>query len=115
MKNTLKNVSLRFVALASVNVLLVLSVSVTSVSAKTTLISKGGILYPHTGDSTQTIYRLPKEARDILRPGLLLGVLPANCSSASGPEGDYYICHYGIYLKPYFQGERLAYLVLKIE
>lgn len=95
--------------------LIALACSVTTTSAETKLILKGGILYPKTGDSTQTRYVMTKKAREVLRPGDLIGVLPANCNSASGPEGDYYICHYGIYLQPYFYGDRLAYAVLKIE
>jgi hypothetical protein len=101
--------------LIAINLLLALALFATNASAETKLISKGGILYPKTGDSTQAIYRLPKKARDVLRPGDLLGVLPENCSSASGPEGNYYVCHYGIYLQPYFYGDKLAYAVLKIE
>lgn len=102
-------------ALVAASLLLVLVFTVTAASAETKLILKGGILYPNTGDSMQTIYRLPKKARDVLRPGDLLGVLPADCASASGPEGNYYVCHYGIYLQPYFYGDKLAYRVLKIE
>ena len=113
--NTLKNMLVRLIVLVAVNTLLVLTVSVASVSAETKLISKGGVLYPKTGDSTQVRYLLPKKAREVLQPGMLLGVLPTNCTSASGPEGNYYICHHGIYLQPYFYGEKIAYVVLKIE
>lgn len=95
--------------------LITLTCLVTNSSAETKLILKGGILYPKTGDSTQTRYLITEKAREVLRPGDLVGVLPANCNSASGPEGDYYICHYGIYLQPYFYGDKLAYAVLKIE
>ncbi len=115
MTNTLKYTLVKFSALIVMSLLLVLTVSVASASADTTLIKKGGIIYPKTGDSTQVRYLLPKKARDVLRVGDLLGVLPTNCISASGPEGNYYICHYGIYLQPYFHGDRLAYAVIKIE
>jgi hypothetical protein len=110
----------KFSALVVVGLLLVLTVSVTSVSAEIRqanprLVKKGGILYPNTGDSSKVRYQMPKKAREVLRPGDLLGVLPTNCTSASGPEGDYYICAHGIYLQTYFYGDRLAYAVLKIE
>jgi hypothetical protein len=108
-------VLVRFTLLIVVNILLVLIVSTTSVSAQTKLVSKGGVLYPRTGDYNQVRYIIPKEAREVLRPGMLLGVLPANCNSAAGPEGNYYICHHGIYLQPYFYGDKVAYAVLKIE
>lgn len=109
--NSFKYVLLRLTLLS----LLALACLVTNTSADTKLVLKGGILYPRTGDSTQTRYVMTKKAREVLRPGDLLGVLPANCIDASGPEGHYYICHFGIYLQPYFYGDKLAYAVLKIE
>jgi hypothetical protein len=119
MTNLLKHKLVKLSALVIVSLMLSLTLSVTSVlairDANPRLITKGGVIYPNTGDSTQVRYRMPKEARKILRPGDLLGVLPSNCNSASGPEGDYYICAHGIYLQPYFYGDRLTYAVLKIE
>lgn len=105
----------KFTILAAVSIMLVLIVGVSTASAETTLKTKGGVIYPHTGDSTQTFFRLPKAARDVLRPGDVLGVLPTNCLNAAGPEGPYYICHYGIFLQPAFKGDRVVYVVLKIE
>ena len=45
--------------------------------------SKGGVIYPITGDSTQEIFRTPPDVTDYLKPGMLIGVLPNDCKSAS--------------------------------
>ena len=36
------------------------------------LYSKGGIIYPHTGDSTQEIFRTPPNVKDFIEPGMLI-------------------------------------------
>jgi hypothetical protein len=78
--------------------------------------SKGGVLYPVTGDSTQVIFRTPPNITDYLHPGMFLGVLPADCISASkGEIGDYYICHHDLFLKPAVRGGRAAYEVIEVD
>ena len=78
------------------------------------LYSKGGIIYPHTGNSTQSIFRTPPSATDYLKPGMLIGVLPADCKSASrGSIGDYYICHHDLALNPEERGGKTVYRVIE--
>ena len=80
------------------------------------LYSKGGIIYPHTGDSTQEIFHTPPNVRDFIEPGMLLGVLPEDCTPASrGTIGDFYICHYDLYLKPEERYGKTVYRVIEIE
>jgi len=77
------------------------------------LISKGGVIYPHTGDSTQVIFHTPPNVKEFLSPGMLLGVLPTDCTPAShGTIGDYYICHYELALKPEEHDGKMVYRVL---
>ena len=80
------------------------------------LYSKGGVIYPSTGDSTQEIYRTPPNITDYLKPGMFLGVLPEDCKSAShGTIGDYYVCNHELYLKPEEHNGRAAYLVIELD
>ncbi len=77
--------------------------------------SKGGVLYPVTGDSTQDIFHTPPNITDTLRPGMLLGILPADCRSASkGEIGDYYICHHDLALKPEEREGKTVYRVIEM-
>jgi len=78
------------------------------------LYSKGGIIYPHTGDSTQEIFRTPPNVKDFIEPGMLIGVLPEDCISASrGTIGDYYICNYELALKPEERYGKTVYRVIE--
>ena len=78
--------------------------------------SKGGVLYPVTGDSTQDIFHTPPNITNYLKPGMYLGVLPEDCKSAShGEIGDYYICHHELYLKPEIHSGKPAYLVIEMD
>ena len=78
-----------------------------------TMQSKGGVLYPVTGDSTQDIFHTPPNITNYLKPGMYLGVLPEDCKSAShGKIGDYYICNHDLYLKPEIHSGKPAYLVI---
>ena len=80
------------------------------------LYSKGGVIYPHTGDSTQEIFRTPPNVTDYLKPGMFLGVLPEDCKSAShGTIGDYYVCNHDLYLKPELHNARAAYRVIEVD
>ena len=64
------------------------------------LTSRGGIIYPKTGDSTQGIFHTPPNITEILKPGMLVGVLPVDCESASkGSIGSYYLCHNNLALQ----------------
>ena len=76
--------------------------------------SKGGIIYPITGDSTQEIFRTPPLVTDYLKPGMLIGVLPNDCKSASrGTIGDYYMCNHDLALKPEEQEGKTVYRVIE--
>ena len=78
------------------------------------LYSKGGIIYPRTGDSTQNIFRTPPFATDYLKPGMLIGVLPNDCKSASrGSIKDYYICNHDLALKPEEREDKTVYRVIE--
>ena len=80
------------------------------------LYSKGGIIYPHTGDSTQAIFHTPANVKDFIEPGMLLGVLPEDCTPASrGTIGDFYICHYELYLKPEEHYGKTVYRVIEMD
>jgi hypothetical protein len=77
--------------------------------------SKGGVIYPITGDSTQEVFRTPPFATDYLKPGMLIGVLPNDCKSASrGTIGDYYLCHHDLALKPEEQEGKTVYRVIEV-
>lgn len=76
--------------------------------------SKGGVIYPVTGDSTQEVFRTPPFATDYLKPGMLIGVLPNDCKPASrGKIGDYYMCHHDLALKPEEQEGKTVYRVIE--
>ncbi|MDH4026489.1 MAG: hypothetical protein OEU57_13875 [Desulfuromonadales bacterium] len=79
------------------------------------LYSKGGIIYPITGDSTQAIFRTPPSVKDFLKPGMLIGVLPNDCKSASrGTIGNYYLCNYDLALKPEEMEDKTVYRVIEV-
>ena len=79
------------------------------------LYSKGGIIYPRTGDSTQSIFRTPRSIKDYLKPGMLIGVLPNDCKSASrGTIGDYYLCNHDLALKPEKMEDKTVYRVIEV-
>jgi hypothetical protein len=77
------------------------------------LIQKGGIIYPNTGDSMQDIFNTPPHITDYLKPGMMIGVLPADCFPASGPIGNYYQCHHNLVLKPYVYNNQDVYMVVE--
>lgn len=74
------------------------------------LISKGGVIYPRTGDSIQFIFRAPKNVKDFLKPEMLIGVLPEDCLSVSGPEGEYFRCPHGLVLVPVLHDNEAVYM-----
>ena len=77
--------------------------------------SKGGVIYPITGDSAQKVFRTPPFAKDYLKPGMLIGVLPNDCKSANrGTIGDYYMCHHDLALKPEEQEGKTVYRVIEV-
>jgi hypothetical protein len=79
------------------------------------LYSKGGIIYPSTGDSTQVIFRTQPEVMEYLKPGMLIGVLPEDCNPSSyGTLGDIYICHYDLILKPEEMNGKTVYRVIEL-
>lgn len=79
------------------------------------MVSEGGVLYPHTGDSSQERFQTPENARAMFPPGTLVGVLPADCISASsGAVGDYYRCDHDMALKEQvLQDGRTVYVVIE--
>jgi hypothetical protein len=80
------------------------------------LYSKGGIIYPRTGDSSQEIFRTPSNVKDFIEPGMLIGVLPADCKSASrGTIGPYFICDHELYLKPEENAGQTVYRVIDVK
>ena len=79
------------------------------------LYSKGGILYPRTGDSTQEIFNTPPHIMEYLKPGMLLGVLPEDCNpNSTGTIGNIYICHYDLILKPEEMNGKTVYRVVDL-
>lgn len=61
--------------------------------------SKGGVLYPHTGDSSQVLFQTPENARQMFPPGTLIGILPADCISASKGSLEYFRCDHDFTMK----------------
>lgn len=79
------------------------------------LYSKGGIIYPRTGDSKQKVFRTPSSVKDYLKPGMLIGVLPNDCKAASrGTIGDCYVCNHDLVLKPEEMGDKTVYRVIEV-
>jgi hypothetical protein len=78
------------------------------------MVSKGGVLYPHTGDSSQALFQTPPDARTLFPPGTLVGVLPADCLSvSSGSVGDFYRCDHDFAMKEeVLQDGRTVYRVI---
>lgn len=80
------------------------------------LVSKGGVIYPQTGDSMQTIFHTPPDVKEFLFPGMLLGFLPTDCTPASrGTIGNYYVCYHDLALKPEERNGKTVYRVLDFE
>jgi hypothetical protein len=80
------------------------------------LYSKGGVIYPSTGDSTQVIFRTQPEVMEYLKPGMLVGVLPTDCNSVShGSVGEVFICHYDLVLKPEEKNGETVYRVITLD
>ena len=79
------------------------------------MVSRGGVLYPQTGDSSQELFQTPPNARQLFPPGTLVGVLPADCISASsGSIGSFYRCDYDFALKEeVLQDGRTVYRVIE--
>jgi hypothetical protein len=77
--------------------------------------SKGGILYPHTGDSSQALFKTPPNAKTLFPPGTLVGVLPADCTPASnGSIGSFYRCNNDFALREeVLQDGRTVYQVIE--
>ena len=79
-----------------------------------TMVSKGGVLYPYTGDATQARFQTPPNYREFIPMGALIGVLPDDCIEVSkGTVGLYYQCDYGLALLPETSGDRQVYRVIE--
>ena len=80
------------------------------------MVSRGGVLYPHTGDSSQELFQTPPNARTLFPAGTLIGVLPADCTSASsGLVGNFYRCDNNFALKEeVLQDGRTVYRVIDL-
>ena len=92
---------------------LILALSVSLSLAVTNIKVRGGVIYPKTGDSTRTRYTIDRDVAEYLQPGMVIGVLPSNCTSASrGSVGQYYSCAHNVYLKPAFNGDEVVYQVI---
>ena len=93
-----------------------MGVSVAVAELPESLYSKGGIIYPRTGDSTQEIFRTPPNVGEFLQPGMLIGVLPEDCSSAKhGELGSVYRCPYGLLLKAEEKYGATVYRVIEVQ
>jgi hypothetical protein len=96
--------------------LVVMTLPVEAAELPDFLYSKGGIIYPRTGDSSQEIFRTPSNVKDFIEPGMLIGVLPEDCIPASGGTiGAYYICHHDLYLKPEENAGQTVYRVIDVK
>jgi hypothetical protein len=102
----------KFVILAAV-LLCAVPTTVGAADLPDYLVERGGVIYPNTGDSMQTIFNTPPHITDYLKPGMMLGVLPSDCMPASGPIGDYFQCHHDLVLKPYTHDNIDVYLVVE--
>jgi hypothetical protein len=79
------------------------------------MVSRGGVLYPETGDSSQERFQTPENARQLFPPGTLVGVLPADCTPASkGSVGNYYRCDHDFALQEdVLPDQRTVYRVIE--
>ena len=78
------------------------------------MVSKGGVLYPYTGDASQARFQTPPNYKDFIPMGALVGVLPDDCIEVSkGTVGLYYQCDYGLALMPETTGDRQVYRVIE--
>lgn len=79
------------------------------------MVSKGGVLYPYTGDASQARFQTPPNYKDFIPMGALIGVLPDDCIEVSkGTFGLYYQCDHGLALIPEeLQDGRRVYRVIE--
>ena len=79
------------------------------------MVSKGGVLYPYTGDASQARFQTPSNYKDFIPMGALIGVLPDDCIEVSkGTFGLYYQCDHGLALIPEeLQDGRRVYRVIE--
>ena len=79
------------------------------------MVSKGGVLYPFTGDSSQARFQTPPNYKDFIPMGALIGVLPEDCIQTSkGQAGLYYQCDHGLAMMPeVLQDGRQVYRVIE--
>jgi hypothetical protein len=82
--------------------------------AERKMVSRGGILYPHVGDAMQDRFQTPANIKDLVQPGMLIGVLPDDCKPASsGVVGAYYRCNYGFDLQAEEYDGKTVYRVIE--
>lgn len=82
--------------------------------AVSTMKVRNGVMYPKSGDSLRSRISLDKEMANNLQPGMMIGVLPSNCNSASkGSYDKYYSCAHNVYLQPIFNGDEVVYRVIE--
>jgi len=78
------------------------------------MVSKGGVLYPYTGDASQARFQTPPNYKEFIPMGALIGVLPDDCIEVSkGTVGLYYQCDYGLALVPEDQSGSQVYRVIE--
>lgn len=94
-------------------VALLIAVTATACFAIATMKVRNGVMYPKEGDSLRSRFVIDKEMAVNLQPGMVIGVLPTNCNSASkGAYDKYYSCGHNVYLKPIFNGDKVVYQVI---
>ncbi len=109
----MKTIGLRAVILATALVCAAIQVLAIDEIPDKRMVSKGGVLYPQTGDSSQEIFKTPENARQMFPPGTLVGVLPADCMSASKGGVEFFRCDHDFVLKQEEHHGRSVYRVIE--
>ena len=69
------------------------------------------VMTPEVGNETKIYYSIPQDVQEGLAPGTLVSVMPSGCATKYTSSMTYYDCS-GVYLKEYFKGSRLVYMII---
>lgn len=70
------------------------------------------VVSPTVGNESKIYYSIPEDAKEVLTPGTLVSAKLSGCSTKHTSELTYYDCS-GLYLKPYYKGNKLVYMVIE--
>ncbi len=70
------------------------------------------VIEPDNGRESDIFYSIPDDMKKGLAPSTLISKLPSGCATKYTRDLTYYDCD-GVYLKPYFKGNDLVYMVIE--